>query len=29
RPHQYNGGLTPNKSEQLFWDIPKPVASFT
>ena len=29
RPHQYNGGLTPNKSEQLFWDIPKTVASFT
>ena len=20
RPHQYNGGLTPNESERLFWE---------
>lgn len=28
RPHQYNGGLTPNESERLFWENSKPVASF-
>ncbi len=29
RPHQYNGGLTPNKSEQLFQSEHKQVANFT
>ncbi|WP_104036060.1 IS3 family transposase [Vibrio jasicida] len=29
RPHQYNGGLTPNESERLFWFPYKTVASFT
>ncbi|WP_275267128.1 IS3 family transposase, partial [Pantoea ananatis] len=28
RPHQYNGGLTPNESERLFWKNSKTVASF-
>ena len=28
RPHQYNGGLTPNKSERLFWQNYKTVANF-
>lgn len=28
RPHQYNGGLTPNESERLFWESSKTVASF-
>lgn len=28
RPHQYNGGLTPNESERLFWKNSKVVASF-
>jgi len=28
RPHQYNGGLTPNESERLFWINSKDVASF-
>ncbi|WP_156684050.1 IS3 family transposase, partial [Vibrio sp. UCD-FRSSP16_30] len=29
RPHQYNGGLTPNESERLYWQSYKTVASFT
>mgnify|MGYP005991436753 CR=1 FL=1 len=29
RPHQYNGGLTPNKSEQLYWENSKTVANFS
>ncbi len=29
RPHQYNGGLTPNESEHRFWLAHKTVASFT
>lgn len=29
RPHQYNGGLTPNESERQFWFAHKAVASFT
>ena len=29
RPHQYNGGLTPNESERLYWEKLKTVASFT
>ncbi|TKF83805.1 hypothetical protein FCV65_09285 [Vibrio sp. F13] len=29
RPHQYNGGLTPNESERQFWFTHKTVASFT
>ncbi|RWX52799.1 IS3 family transposase, partial [Photobacterium chitinilyticum] len=29
RPHQYNGGLTPNESERRFWLTHKTVASFT
>lgn len=29
RPHQYNGGLSPNESERLYWLCYKPVASFT
>ncbi|NBI52232.1 IS3 family transposase, partial [Photobacterium alginatilyticum] len=29
RPHQYNGGLTPNESERLFWNDSKTVANFT
>ncbi|WP_114987154.1 IS3 family transposase [Pragia fontium] len=28
RPHQYNGGLTPNESERLFWENSKTVANF-
>jgi putative transposase len=24
RPHQYNGGLTPNESERLYWETLKP-----
>lgn len=28
RPHQYNGGLTPNESERLFWESSKAVANF-
>ncbi|SXE45840.1 transposase [Klebsiella variicola] len=28
RPHQYNGGLTPNESERLFWKNSNAVASF-
>ncbi|CNC89047.1 Putative transposase [Yersinia frederiksenii] len=28
RPYQYNGGLTPNESERLFWKNSKTVASF-
>lgn len=28
RPHQYNGGLTPNESERLFWKNSKAVANF-
>ncbi len=29
RPHQYNGGLTPNESERLFWLNSKIVANFS
>ncbi|SHF82896.1 Integrase core domain-containing protein [Marinomonas polaris DSM 16579] len=29
RPHQYNGGLSPNESERLYWENSKTVASFT
>lgn len=29
RPHQYNGGLTPNESERLYWENSKTVASFS
>ncbi len=29
RPHQYNGGLTPNESERLYWDNSKTVANFS
>lgn len=29
RPHQYNGGLTPNESERLYWNAYKTVANFT
>ncbi|WP_152557222.1 IS3 family transposase [Photobacterium sanctipauli] len=29
RPHQYNGGLTPNESERLFWNDSKTVANFS
>jgi putative transposase len=29
RPHSYNGGLTPNESEKIYWLEYKPVASFT
>lgn len=29
RPHQYNGGLTPNRSEQLYWENSKTVANFS
>jgi putative transposase len=28
RPHQYNGGLTPNESERLYWAGHKSVANF-
>ncbi len=29
RPHSYNGGLTPNESERLFWLEHKTVANFS
>ncbi len=29
RPHQHNGGLLPNKAEQLFYNSPKSVAKIT
>lgn len=29
RPHQYNGGLTPNESERLYWKTYKTVANFS
>ena len=29
RPHSYNGGLTPNESERLFWLAHKSVANFS
>nr|WP_156129930.1 IS3 family transposase [Aeromonas australiensis] len=29
RPHSYNGGLTPNESEQMFWAAHKTVANFS
>ncbi|MGL4379570.1 MAG: integrase core domain-containing protein, partial [Vibrio sp.] len=29
RPHQYNGGLTPNESERLYWGNSKTVANFS
>ncbi|ENL1285678.1 IS3 family transposase [Vibrio parahaemolyticus] len=29
RPHQYNGGLTPNESERLYWENSKTVANFS
>ncbi|TVO34417.1 IS3 family transposase, partial [Vibrio algivorus] len=29
RPHQYNGGLTPNESERLYWENSKIVANFS
>lgn len=29
RPHQYNGGLTPNESERLYWKTYKAVANFS
>ncbi len=29
RPHQYNGSLTPNESERLYWQTYKTVADFT
>ncbi|MFT6908233.1 MAG: putative transposase, partial [Oleiphilaceae bacterium] len=29
RPHQYNGGLTPNESERLYWNDSKTVANLT
>lgn len=29
RPHQYNGGLTPNKSERQYWNESKIVANLT
>ncbi|MGL0957769.1 IS3 family transposase, partial [Vibrio vulnificus] len=29
RPHQYNGGLTPNESERLYWETYKTVANFS
>lgn len=28
RPHSYNGGLTPNESERLYWKCSKTVANF-
>lgn len=28
RPHQYNGGLTPNESERLYWESSKTVTNF-
>ncbi|MCG9720392.1 integrase core domain-containing protein [Shewanella sp. Isolate7] len=29
RPHQYNGGLTPNESERRYWLEYKTVANFS
>lgn len=29
RPHQYNGGLTPNEPERLYWENSKTVAKFS
>ncbi|HCG8489460.1 TPA: IS3 family transposase, partial [Vibrio parahaemolyticus] len=29
RPHQYNGGLTLNESERLYWKNSKTVAKFS
>ncbi|EHZ7348224.1 IS3 family transposase [Vibrio parahaemolyticus] len=29
RPHQYNGGITPNESERLYWETYKTVANFS
>lgn len=29
RPHQYNGGLTPNESERQYWETYKAVANFS
>lgn len=29
RPHQHNGGLPPNKTEELFWSSSKSVTNFT
>lgn len=29
RPHQYNGGLTPNESERLYWLEYKTVAKIS
>jgi putative transposase len=29
RPHQYNGGLTPNESERLYWNDSKTVTNIT
>jgi putative transposase len=29
RPHQYNGGISPNAAEALYWNTYKTVASFT
>ncbi|MDP2575625.1 IS3 family transposase, partial [Vibrio penaeicida] len=29
RPHQYNGDLTPNESERLYWETYKTVANFS
>ena len=29
RPHQYNGGLTPNESERLYWETYETVANFS
>jgi putative transposase len=29
RPHQHNDGLTPNRTEELFWNSSKSVANFT
>lgn len=30
RPHQFNGGKTPNKTEQIYWEnCSKDVAKFT
>jgi len=29
RPHQFNGGLTPNQAEKVFFDVDKYVANFT
>src|SRR5690554_5740337 len=29
RPHQHNGGISPNQAEENYWNNYKPVASFT